>query len=706
MNRRPRAVAILLPAAFGLAAFFVVAGHRALDPTNLALFDNPDSVVGYLGWHFFRFDDWSFPLGLNPDYGLELGSAILFSDSNPLLAFLFKPFSALLPVPFQYAGIWLLACFVLQAGFGWRLAGLVTSHPALRLPAMGLFVFAPPFLFRLNGHFNLAGHFLILAALYLALHPAPGRRRLAWGSLLVAAALVHAYLLAMAGILWLADLAGRLWTRDLPPSAAAAELCGLTAIVGLACWQSGYFSVGDGTTEGGYGFYRLNLLSPLDASGWSFVLPDIAQGPGDGEGFNFLGSGVLLLLAASLPVLVRGRAGVMAGIRCRPFLAAALAGLSVYALSHRIGVGALELGYPLPATLVALANTFRASGRIFWPVFYILVWAAVFWTVRGWPRPAAAGILAAACLIQAADTRAGWRVLRSGLMRPPASILETALRDPFWEQAAAVYRKVRWVPPQRVSPRWRDLAVYAAASGLATDAAYLARVGRTALETARGRAAAALATGRYEADALYVLDDALAIEAASNPNLIRFDPRADALARVDGFTVLAPGWRLRPERPPFGADLAWGNGAEAPLPGRKLFLGRAGAAAAHLLTSGWSTPEDWGTWSDGPQAEIRIPASAHIRAIRLEAMALVAPQHPRQTVAVRINDRAVSTFVLGEPTGNILEIAVPEEARGPSTADGVLRLRLIFHNAARPVDLGLSDDRRTLALGVQTLSVH
>lgn len=705
MRRSQVAWNILCPVAFGVTAFFIVAGHRALDPTNLALFDDPDSVVGYLGWRFFRFSAWSFPLGLNPNYGLELSNAILFSDSNPLLAFLFKPFSALLPVPFQYTGIWLLACFVLQAWFGWQLAGLVTDHPALRLPAMGLFVFAPPFLFRLNGHFNLAGHFLILAALYLVLHTAPRRRRLAWGSLLVAAALVHAYLLAMAGALWLADLAERRRREALAWCRVLSEFVLLMVMVGLACWQSGYFSVGDGTTEGGYGFYRLNLLSPLDANGWSFVLPDIAQGPGDGEGFNFLGSGVLLLLAAGLPALVRGRAGVMAGIRRRPFLAAALAGMSVYALSHRIGVGALELNYPLPAALVALANTFRASGRIFWPVFYTIVWGAVFWTVRGWSRSAAAWILAAACLIQAADTRAGWRVLRSGLMREPSSILETALRDPFWEQAAAIYRKVRWVPPQRVSPRWRDLAVYAAVNGLATDAAYLARVGRSALERARGRAAAALATGRYEADALYVLDDSLAIEAASNPALIRFDPRADVLARVDGFNVLAPGWRLRPERPPFGADLAWGNGAAALASGRKLFLGRAGAAAAHLLSDGWSTPEDWGTWSDGPQAEIRIPVSAHIRAIRLEAMALVAPQHPRQTVTVRIHDREVSTFVLRESAGNIVEVAVPEEARGPSTADGVLRLRLIFHNAARPVDLGLNDDRRTLAVGVQVISV-
>jgi len=37
----------------------------------------------------------------------------VFFDSIPLLAFLFKPFTSLLPEPFQYFDLWLLACFIL-----------------------------------------------------------------------------------------------------------------------------------------------------------------------------------------------------------------------------------------------------------------------------------------------------------------------------------------------------------------------------------------------------------------------------------------------------------------------------------------------------------------------------------------------------------------------------------------------------------------
>ncbi|WP_221178572.1 DUF6311 domain-containing protein, partial [Pseudomonas fluorescens] len=85
----------------GILAFFIVVGPRALNPMNIAWLDSGDPATHYLGWVFFRYSPWSFPLGLNPSYGLELGNAVIFSDSNPLFALIFKPFAALLPEPFQ-----------------------------------------------------------------------------------------------------------------------------------------------------------------------------------------------------------------------------------------------------------------------------------------------------------------------------------------------------------------------------------------------------------------------------------------------------------------------------------------------------------------------------------------------------------------------------------------------------------------------------
>ena len=51
-----------------------------------------DLSVYQIGWEFFRNDSWKFPLGFNHYYGLELANSIIFTDSIPLLAFIFKLF--------------------------------------------------------------------------------------------------------------------------------------------------------------------------------------------------------------------------------------------------------------------------------------------------------------------------------------------------------------------------------------------------------------------------------------------------------------------------------------------------------------------------------------------------------------------------------------------------------------------------------------
>lgn len=117
-SRTRRIIGNCVPLIIGIAAFFLLIGPRVLDPTNIAwLGASKDPANTYLGWAFFRQAGLSFPLGLNPLYGLGQSNSIVYSDSNPLLALLFKPFSQWLPVPFQYFGIWLLGCFVLQTWF-------------------------------------------------------------------------------------------------------------------------------------------------------------------------------------------------------------------------------------------------------------------------------------------------------------------------------------------------------------------------------------------------------------------------------------------------------------------------------------------------------------------------------------------------------------------------------------------------------------
>jgi Family of unknown function (DUF6311) len=535
------------PLLLGVLAFFIVVGPRVLSPTNIAWLGQGDSAQHYLGWLFFSNSKWSFPVGLNPDYGLELSNAIMFSDSIPLLAFIFKPFAPLIPDPFQYFGIWFLACFVLQAWYGWKLVGLLSNSVAIRALSVGLFVFAPPMIFRLADHQSLGGHFLIIASLYLALHPGLERRQLAWGALLAVASLVHAYLLAMVALVWLADLVGKTIQRKLSIRKGILELTIIFSVVGIVCWQTGYFSVGAGTGAYGFGVYRMNLLSIFDPSGWSYVLKDIPEAGGDYEGFNFLGLGVIFLVVCSLPVILSGRTGLSRSIRIFPVLLAVLVGFTVFAISNKVGFGSLGLEYHLPHMMLVMAGIFRASGRMFWPVFYAIVFVVIFLIVRGNNNRTAVYLLGLALVIQIVDTSSSWKNVRKKLMVEPKSTWVSPMVDPFWEGVASKYKRVRWIQPDFHSPKWLQLAAYAGTHGLATDAVYLARVSTLALEHAQRNASDTLKSGRYEADSLYVLDDGAFRKAAFS-----IDPAADVLARVDGFNVLAPGWKKCTDCPPLG----------------------------------------------------------------------------------------------------------------------------------------------------------
>src|SRR5262245_16573097 len=88
----------------GVLAFVGVTGGRILRPGYIDwLMGSTDPAANFLGWQFFRHTPiFQFPLGDNPSYGVGMGNSIVYSDSIPLFAFLFKPFNSLLPHTFQY----------------------------------------------------------------------------------------------------------------------------------------------------------------------------------------------------------------------------------------------------------------------------------------------------------------------------------------------------------------------------------------------------------------------------------------------------------------------------------------------------------------------------------------------------------------------------------------------------------------------------
>jgi hypothetical protein len=286
----------------------------------------------------------------------------------------------------NWFGVWLWFCIAAQpvaAVFALRGLRAPTAPSAADLVAVLaaaiLSLSMPAWLYRV-GHINLFAHFLLLTALGLAARwcrdakVADAPKSIA---LLTVAVLVHPYLFMFCAIC----LAAPLLNPGIDPKRRRAGLITWSVSAEIA---AGIFLLLSGTSGGngpGYGLYSLNLLGPfwpqrsglfgadlpiLDATGYQY------------EGFNYLGAGAILLIAAAGTVLWRVPPSERAaGIARYRGLILAMGALTLLAATPRLTAGHIVL---LPVNLHfldRLLGIVRASGRAFWIVEYALVLGSI-----------------------------------------------------------------------------------------------------------------------------------------------------------------------------------------------------------------------------------------------------------------------------------------------------------------------------------------
>jgi hypothetical protein len=663
---------------------WVWAGPAIIDPNSIGWISGFDPPMHTIGWWFFRDAPWGWPPGASPNYGLELSNSIALADALPLFALPFKLLDPLLPPQFQYWGLWFLLSFALQGWFGYRLARALNLSPPLALIAAVFCIVYPPFLARLPVHMALGGgHWSILAALYLYARPMPPPRW-AWPLLLGVLAAIHGYLLAICGAVWVASLVQRLSLRTARPAAIVIEVAAVLALAFGVLYLVGTFMART-LTAGGYGFYGLNLLSLFNTEGWSALLPDLPYE--SFESFAFPGIGALILMIATIPVAVRSRKSFVTR-RWLPLLVV-LAATLIFAITNTINFGPWVLArIPMPDVFYTLAEIFRSSGRMVWPLDYLAIIVALVFAARRWPKciTAIAGVLLA---VQIADSAPQWSRFHERGLRAPA--WATPLVSPLWNALATRYQRVRAIPVVKTNPHWRDLSYYALTHGMATDAIYLGRVDRDRLTAAHDAGEAAVVTRTYDPGAFYVLDrrHARSVWPSRQPG--------DLLREVDGLFVFAPG----------SADLATDLGITAqvepqpaPLePGLLVINGDNAGTAVEYLIDGWAGIEGWGVWTEGPVAHFAFHAPGMSGGtLRLNARAYP-PAVGQQQIEVTVNGAVVDTWSFPDRDFHNLEIKLPAPL-----ADAII-VGFAIAQPTRPADVEDSSDTRALGLAVTEIEL-
>lgn len=702
---------VLIPICLGILACLMVVGPNALNPTILDLAQGVDPFKDYVGWTFFRNSLWTFPIGLNPTYGLDFSSSIVFSDSIPLMAFLFKAIRSVLPETFQYLGIWTLICFVLQAYFAWLVIGLMTLNNWIKFFTCAILVFAPPMLWRVNQHTALIAHFMILAAFYLVFSPERTAKQwskgVLWALLLSAAVLTHFSLFVMVAALWGANLVDKIvFSRadrlNQVRNGFLQVIC-IGPLIAFLMWQAGYFAVSSSSGSlGGYGFFRMNLLSPFDPKGWSYIMRALPLPSDYGEGYMYFGLGLLLLWPFAIYQLIRNRdirKTFQKTIFQHSFLIITLVFLSLFAISNHIAIGRKEFGFGISDSVYAIASIFRASGRFFWPMFYALNLACIFIILKTYSKRTTFFLLGIGCFLQVVDTSAGWRTMYQQISDPTKNIPhELNLKNAFWDQAAKQYEQVQLVPPQDKAPGWDQIALHAAKHQLSTNAVFFARADIGKLSKAQETFMNSLYGSSWNPKSLYVLQPDVVLPAYFHSN-----PEADLLVGFDGFAILAPNWKNCKDCPVIQENLRDElNQLTKQIVLNKPFgFGKGQLGNRFLIGVGgiWAWPEEWGVWSNGDQAKmiLPVPQASPPKQLKLTVRAFVSPLHPKQELEVFVDQMPPQVAFLSNPETNTWLINLPPNVDKKK----YLELQFRFKNPASPKDVGgVPGDDRKLGIGL------
>lgn len=711
MAMQKRDLSFLYPFILGAITFFLTVGFTPLDPNNAHwILGRLDPTQHYLGWLFYRSGEWTFPVGLNPLFGQDLSSSIVYSDSIPLLAIPLKLLGPLLPERFHYFGLWIFASLILQAWFAWRILSLYTQSNAIRIFACSLFVFFPPLLWRINtpagGHSALVGHFLVLWAIYLILRRSQNNRWLLWVLLLSTSVLTHFYLFAIIVFLWIADLENHYFIqKNLGMKQVIYEIALALLCVLFLAWQAGYFVITASlNNDRGYGFYGMNVLGLIDPQGWSYVLSDRTNPSSWGEGFAYLGLGVITAGLISGLTLLKSHSKNIDNLKVffnqHRYLGLLIVFLTFFAISNHVGIGDWSFTYPLPEWLLRIADALRSSARLFWPVQYLLIIAIVIAIIRSYSHKTAISILATCCILQIVDTSNGWLKNRDQLAAEyPADLYAQALSNPFWNEAALHYRNLTLVPSVNRPPNWENFAIYAASHHLTTNAVHMARVDLEKQEVSNTKLNQQIETGQFDNNTLYVVENRFVISALANA------PSNTAIAKIDTFNIIAPSWNQCGKCPPIQPSLILTKDRFTSELGETISFANSSPDRSYYLRSGWSWSEDWGTWSDSKTAILNLSwpmQSPKSISLKFDTF-VVKGKHPIQEIDVKVNGVFYKRLVLNQVYDNKLEITFTPEMK----VSKYLAIEFEMHNLARPVDL-IEDrpDHRKLGVGVRSAVFH
>jgi hypothetical protein len=592
---------------FSLILLWFSTGLEIIWPTTIGWLESGDGTAE-ISWEFFRSQPLSqFPLGLNPNYGLEISSTIAFDGQIPLLSLLFHPLNSLLPVRFQYVGLFLFVCFILNYVVAKRIMLQLRLNNLNSSISSIIISTSPVLLFRYidNDHYVLTSGFLLLCAIYLVLKNDSAFPK--WLILYIVSILIFIYYTAFIFIIHSIFLLYKVFLKTESIRAATFKLVLILSMSLFMMFCVGFFYGEVSTSDVGFGLFRSTLTSLIDSSQWSAFLPDIGEPEGAYEGFGYIGLPSFILILSFLFFRTKSTLGKSKDTSFFPLWTSSLF-LLIFSFSNIISFGTLELfEYSLPSQLVPIFATFRSSGRFIWLlVFVLFIWLVYKISLKVNSNNLSI-FLSFLLILHSIDIGSQ---LSSQKNKKFANIYETNLTNAAWTDIRECYKNIRIYPPTSGVVNSYNFVNFAYNSGLGINTGRFGRLNNDAVNEAFELMHEEFSTGVYRDDSFYIFSGS---EYVSN-NVVDYHKNMaihtlnvdSAYGKIDDFNFLAPnlkdcsgGNELK--------NLATGFG----VPDERKFSGQLiefvkNSTPQNFALTGFTGLEDWGTWAVGSSSKVTL----------------------------------------------------------------------------------------------------
>ena len=462
---------------------FYLLGPNYISPLNSEWLFSGDLSTYQLGWQFFKLDEWRFPLGINPNYGIYLNSSVVFSDSLPLFAIFFKIFKNFLPSEFQYFSIWILVCVYLQLFFSFKIIYKITNNLLYSAISSLFFGIATVFIHRSGIHLSLFGQWIILSFFYVELLD---KNKFYYKNLIILlSTTIHFYFtIILLIIFFIEKVIDYFRNKKLIKSILIQTSIILFSSLFLM-YIIGYFSLNlDDGLGWGYGYYNFNLNSFFNPVGqtniseviWSNFLAKREFQNGQIEGFSYLGvSGFIFLIIFLFNMFNKRNNIIYSNIKiftiCVIFL--------ILSTSNNIYFDQTSIiKIPLNKFFYAIASIIRASGRLIWPIYYLIFIVGIIFIYQNFQKKISLLIILILLLVQIVDISKGLNQYKLGKQYDQKNN-QIFVKDKIWKGLSSNYEQIRLLEPQNQSKIYYLLSkTLFEEKFLKTDIVYLARANR------------------------------------------------------------------------------------------------------------------------------------------------------------------------------------------------------------------------------------